>query len=98
MAVKAGLAISVDLVDPGQFLQLLLDAVGDLSLHFRAGRARPLDGDDGCLDGEGRIFRAAEPLIGEGAAEADDQNQEREELGMPDRPVGKVEPAHLKPR
>ena len=45
-----------------------------------------------------RIFRPAEPGIGKRAAEPDDQNQEREELRMPDRPAGKVEPAHLKPR
>ena len=43
------------------------------------------------------IFRPAEPRIGKRAAEADDQNEEREELRMPDRPAGKVEPAHQSP-
>ena len=97
IALKPGLRIGVDLVDPGQFLQLLLDAVGDLVLHFLGRRARPDRADDGDLDGEGGILGAPEPLIGEGAAEADGENQEGDQLGMADRPLRQIDLAHHSP-
>ena len=84
---EARLGVGGDLVDPGELLQLFLDAVGDLVLHVLARRAGPDRADDGGLDGEVGILGATEPLIGEGAAEADGENQEGDQLGMADRPM-----------
>src|SRR5262249_38509218 len=48
----ARLRIGFDGVEPGQFLQLLLDLVGHLGLHLGRGGARPGDTDDHVFDGE----------------------------------------------
>ena len=81
---KSGLGVGLDLVGPGQFLQLLLDPVGDLPLHLFAGCARPEGADVDVLDRERGVLGAAEARIGERAGDGDHQDQEGDELRMPD--------------
>ena len=88
------LRIGLHLLEIGQFLQLLLDRIGDLRLHFRRGRARPDRRDVHHLDGEERILGAAEPLIGEEAGDAERDDQEQDQRGMADRPARKIEALH----
>ena len=88
------LRIGLHLLEVGQFLQLLLDGVGDLGLHFRSGRTRPDRRDVHHLHGEERIFRAAEPLVGEEAGGAERNHQEQDQCGMADRPARKIEALH----
>ena len=88
------LRIGLHLVEIGQFLQLLLDRVGDLRLHFGGGRARPDRRDVHHLDREERILGAAELLIGEEAGGAERDDQEQDQRGMADRPARKIEALH----
>ncbi len=88
------LRIGLHLLEIGQFLQLLLDGVGDLGLHLRRGGARPDRRDVDHLDGEERIFGAAEPLVGEEAGGTQRHDQEQDERGMADRPARKIEAFH----
>ena len=94
---KSGLGVGLDLVGPGQFLQLLLDPVGDLPLHLFAGCARPEGADVDVLDRERGVLGAAETRIGERAGDGDHQDQEGDELRMPDPPIREIEPAHQSP-
>ena len=88
------LRIGLHLLEVGQFLQLLLDGIGDLGLHFGGGGARPDRRDVDHLDGEERILGAAEPLIGEEAGDAERDDQEQDQRGMADRPGRKIEALH----
>ena len=88
------LRIGLHLLEIGQFLQLLLDGVGDLGLHFGGGRARPDRRDVHHLDREERIFGAAEPLIGEEAGGAERDDQKQDQRGMADRPAREIEALH----
>ena len=88
------LRIGLHLFEIGQFLQLLLDGIGDLGLHFGSGRARPDRRDVHHLDREERILGAAEPLIGEEAGGAERDDQEQDQRGMADRPGRKIEMLH----
>ena len=81
------LAVGLDFVAPGELLEFLLDAVGDLRLHLLGGRAGPFDGDNRDLDGEVGIFGSAEPRIREGACEPDHDDEKCGQLGMSDRPA-----------
>jgi hypothetical protein len=90
----AGLRIGFHPVEIGQFLQLLLDHVGDLRLHLGRSRAGPRDVHDHGLDGEGRIFGAPEVEVGIGPCPAEDQDHEQHERAVRDRPFGQIEAHH----
>ena len=53
--------------------------------------------DDHGLDGEGRIFLAAEIEIGEDAGDDEDQHEVPDQRAVVERPVGEVEPLHDAP-
>ena len=91
---EAGLAVGLHALEIRQLLQLLFHRLGDLALHLLRGRAGPEDRDDGKLDGEGRIFRAAEPLIGEQAGERQRDDEKQHQRLMMNRPVRQVKAAH----
>jgi hypothetical protein len=57
---EAGLRVGDHLVEVGQLLQPLLDAVRHLILHLLRGRAGPNGGDDHVLDREARVLAPAE--------------------------------------
>ena len=88
------LRIGLHLFEVRQFLQLLLDRVGDLRLHFGRGGARPDRRDVHHLDREERILGAAELLVGEEAGGAERNDQEQDQRGMADRPARKIEALH----
>ncbi len=88
------LGVGRDLVEVGQLLQLLLDRVRDLILHFLRGGARPDRGDDRDLDGEVRILGAPELEVGEGACRRQHQDHEQHQRRVLDGPGGKIEAAH----
>ena len=92
---EARLGIGLHLLEERQFLQLLLDRVGDLHLHFGRGRARPHRRDVDHLDREERILGAAELLVGEEAGDAERDHQEQNERGMAHRPARKIEALHV---
>ena len=94
---EPGLRVGLDLVDSRQLLQLLLDPVRHLPLHFGGGRAWPGGADVDVLDRERGVLGAAQLRIGQGAQRRDRQYQERDELRMPDRPIRKIEFAHQSP-
>ncbi len=81
------LRIGLHLFEIRQFLELLLDGIGDLGLHLRGCCARPDRRDVHHLDGEEGIFRAAEPLVRDEAGGAERNDKEQNECGMADRPA-----------
>jgi hypothetical protein len=86
----AGLRIAAQPVDVGDFLQLALELVGDLLLHFARGGAGPVGLDDHHLERERRILGLPEPLVRHepDRREHDDQVQhERSVLECPFRQV-----------
>jgi len=90
----ARLGVGFDTIEPRQFLELLLDLVGDLRLHFGCRRARPGDVHDHVLDGEGGILAAAEIEVGVSAGRAEDQDHEQHQRAVRDRPLGEIEARH----
>jgi hypothetical protein len=66
----AGARLRAQHVDPRHFLQLLLDAFGDLQLHFLRRRARPQRAHDHRLEGEVRVLGAAELEVREARRQA----------------------------
>ena len=92
---KRRFRIGLHLLEIRQFLQLLLDGIGDLGLHFRSGGARPDRGDIDHLDGEERVLGAAELLIGEEAGGAERDHQEQDQRRVADRPAREIEVFHL---
>ena len=88
------LRIGLHLLEERQFLQLLLDGIGDLGLHLRGGGARPDRRDVHHLDREERILGAAEPLVGEEAGGAERDDQEQDQRGMAHRPAREIEALH----
>ena len=70
------LGVGRDFVEIGQLLQLLLDRVRNLILHFLRRGAGPDRGDDSDLDGEVRILGAPELEVGEGACRRQHQDHE----------------------
>ena len=91
---NARLRIALHAVEVWQVLQLLLDLVGDLRLHFRSRRAGPGDVHDHRLDREGRILGTAEVEVGVGPGRAEQQDHEQDERLMRDRPFRKIEALH----
>jgi hypothetical protein len=81
------LRIRLHLLEVRQLLQLLLDGVSDLGLHFGSGRAGPDRRDVDNLDREEGIFGAAETLVGEEAGGAERYHEEQDQCGMADRPA-----------
>src|SRR5581483_1918930 len=86
--------IAFDAVDMRQFLQLLLDLVGDLFFHFRRGRAGPGNVDDHHLDREGRVFGTAEVEVGVDTGAGQHDYHEQDERAVRDGPGGQVEALH----
>ena len=89
------LGIGLHLLEERQFLQLLLDGIGDLGLHFLRGRARPDRRDVHHLDREERILGAAERLVGEEAGGAERDHQEQDQGRMAHRPAREIEALHV---
>jgi hypothetical protein len=81
-------------VDPRHFLQLLLDAFGDLLLDFVRRRARPQGAHDHRLEGEVRVLGAAELEVREHAAEHQHDDQVGDHRAVAQRPFGKIEMRH----
>lgn len=78
-------------VVPAQFLQALLDLLGDLILHFLGGGARP-GGDDGHdLDGEGRVFGTPQLEEGDETRQGDQADQEQGDGALAHGECGEVE-------
>ncbi len=90
IAVNDGFDIGLHLLEERQFLQLLLDGVGDLGLHFLRGGARPDRRDVDHLYREERVLGAAEPLVGEeaGGAQRDRSGTGSGSDGSPPSPRG----------
>ena len=91
---EGGLGIGLHLLEVRQLLQLLLDGVRDLALHFRRGGAGPNHRDVDDLDGKGRILGAPETLIGDEPEQAERHDQEQHQWRMTDRPGRQVETLH----
>ena len=87
--------IGLHLLEERQFLQLLLDGVGDLRLHFLGGCARPDRRDVDHLHREERILGAAEPLVGEEPGGAERDHQEQDQGRMAHRPAREIEALHV---
>ena len=92
---EGGLRVGLHLLEERQFLQLLLDGIGDLGLHLLRGGARPDHGDVDHLDREERILGAAELLVGKEAGGAEHDHQEQDQRRMADRPARKIEALHV---
>src|SRR3981189_2735670 len=71
------LRIGLHLFEVRQFLQLLLDGIGDLGLHLRSLSSRPDRRDVHNLDGKEGILRAAKPLVREEAGGAQRNHKEQ---------------------
>ncbi|MNS67522.1 hypothetical protein D3C72_1007770 [compost metagenome] len=74
----AGARVTFHVVEGVEFFEFFLDAVGDLREGFFLGRARPFGLDHHGLDGERRIFFAAQIEVREHA------HQQRDEHQVPD--------------
>jgi hypothetical protein len=61
---------------PAQLLQPLFERLGDLVLHFLGGRSRPARHHRDRLDGEARVFGAAEAEEGDYAGNRNDDDEE----------------------
>ncbi|MNY77215.1 hypothetical protein D3C86_2170410 [compost metagenome] len=70
-----------------EFLQLFLNAVGNLLGHFLGGGAGPLGLDYHRLDREGWILFTAKAHIGIGACHCEDDHEIPDERTMLERPV-----------
>jgi hypothetical protein len=90
----AGLGIAAHEVEMRHLLELLLDAVGDLVDGFRGGGARPERFHHHGLDGEGRVFLAAQLVVGEIAGDRGSQHEIDNEAFVAQRPIGQVEGGH----
>ena len=87
----ARLRVAAHPVDVRHFLQLALDAVGDLLLDLARRRARPVRLDHHHLERERRILRLPELLVGEHARQREDDDQVEHERAVVQRPLGQVE-------
>jgi hypothetical protein len=85
------LRVALDAVEIGKLLELLLDPVGDLGLHFARGGAGPGRSDDHCLDGEGRVLGAPKVEIRIDPCPAEHDDHEQDERAVVDRPFRKIE-------
>jgi len=74
--------------------RLAIHQLGHALLHFLGRRAGPHRVDDDHLDGERRIFRAAEPLIREEACDAEHHDEEQDQRRVRHGPGGKIESLH----
>ena len=83
--------IAGDVVHIRRFLDLLFDLLGDLKKGVGDRRARPLRLNDHVLDGEGRIFGAAETAVRPRARRKQHDHDERDERTMVDRPFREIE-------
>jgi hypothetical protein len=92
---ERGLGIGLHFLEVGQFLQLLLDGIGDLGLHLLGGGARPDRRDVHHLDRKERILGAAEPLVREEAGGAERDHQEQNQGRMAHRPAREIEALHV---
>ena len=90
----SGNCLASGIIQRFQFLQLLLDPVGDLPGDFLGGCAGPLGADDHHLDGEVRIFLAAEVQIGEHAGDHEHDHEVPDEGAVLQRPIRQVECLH----
>ncbi|TLD45621.1 MAG: hypothetical protein FAZ92_02110 [Accumulibacter sp.] len=90
----AGPRLRAQHVDPRHFLQFLLDALGDLQLHFRRRRSRPQRAHDHRLEGEVRILGAAEPEVREDAGKHQDDDQIGHQRAVAQRPLGEIGRRH----
>jgi hypothetical protein len=77
-----------------KLFELALDALGDLPRGLLDRSARPLGRNRHGLDGEGRVFLAAEAQIGKKSEQAEDDHEIPDHRGMIECPVGKVELLH----
>ena len=91
----AGLGVAAHEVEVRHLLELLLDAVGDLVDGLGGGGARPQRLDHHGLDGEGRVFLAAQLVVGQTAGDRRRQHEVDDEALVAQRPVGQVEGGHL---
>ena len=94
----AGLGVALDVVEMRRFLELALDALGQLLQRLIDGRPRPLGLDHHGLDGEGGVLAAPEAGVAPGAGQRDHQHEIEDQRSVADRPGGKVEPLfHVAP-
>ncbi len=77
-----------------QLFELALDPLGDLQGDFVGGGAGPVGLDHHGLDGEVRIFLAAEIDVGEQARQQEDQHEIPDQRAAIERPLRQVETAH----
>ncbi len=94
---RAGLRVSLDAIEIGELLQLLLDLVGDLQLDIARGRARPRHVDHHGLDGERGVLGASEIDVGVDAGGAQQDDHEQDERPVRDRPFRQVEAHEVTP-
>ncbi len=91
----SGRGIALEKIDMRHLLELLLQPVGHLFEHVFDRRAGPHRLHDHRLDGEGRVFVAAEADVGVDPRRHDQDQREPDEDAMAKRPFGKVEaPVH----
>ena len=78
-------------VEALELLELLFDAVGHLAEGVLDRRAGPPRLDQHRLDGEGRVFLAAEVQVGERAGEGEGDHEVPDQRAFAQRPFGEVE-------
>ena len=93
-AGQAGTGEGLDAVVPAQFLHALFQRLGDEILHLLRRGAGPGGRDGQHLDGEGRIFGAAELEEGVAAGQDDRDDQEQRDRALANREGGEVEAHH----
>ena len=86
--------VALQVIEARRFLQLALDAVGDLLERVADRGARPCGLHHHGLDGEVRILAPPEPEVGPDARDHDDEHEIGHEGTVPERPFGEVEALH----
>ena len=74
-----------------RFLQLFLDALGQLLRNLLRGGAWPEGADNHQLEGERRVFRLAQLPVGEDAHQGDGEQKVTDQRAVMERPVRQVE-------
>jgi hypothetical protein len=87
----AGLRVAAHEVDVRHFLQLALDAVGDLQLDVARGGARPVGAHHHDLERERRVLGLPEALVRQHARDREHDQQVQDERAVMQRPFGQVE-------
>src|SRR5262249_25240973 len=89
-----GRCVAADGIEMVRFVELALEALGDLQQHFLNRRAGPGRGDDHRPEREYRVLAAAQSQERQRACDHGDDHQEDDQRASAERPLGKIGTDH----